>query len=91
MTDLNKIHNRSEFETFLIETINSNSDNLLLGVIYRHPKPKFVYFMKHLRDIQKTFAKENKKIILTSDFNINLLKFDQNIEVNEFPNLLTAK
>ena len=63
-TDLNKTYknNRSEFETFWIEIVITNSGNLLVGVIYRHPKPKDVYFMKHFGDILKTIAKETKTL-----------------------------
>ena len=35
--------------------------------------------------------KKRKKVILTGDFNFNLLKFDKSKEVNEFLNYLTAK
>lgn len=54
-TDLNKTrkNTRSEFGTFWIEIVNSNSNNLLLGVIYRHPKPKDVYSIKDLNAISK--------------------------------------
>ena len=34
---------------------------------------------------------EKKKIILTGDVNLNLLKFDKNKEITEFLDFLTAK
>ena len=40
--------------------------------------------------LQKT-EKENKKTILTGDFNLNLLKFEKSKEVTEFLVFLTAK
>ena len=37
-----------------------------------------------------TLSKEKKKVILTRDFNANLLNFDKNKEVNEFLDLLAS-
>ena len=36
-------------------------------------------------------ARENEKVILTGDFNLNFLKFCTNTEINEFLNLPTRK
>ena len=46
--------------------------------------------MRYLKQTLKTLSKENKKLILTGDLNINLLKFDKNKEVNEFLDILTS-
>ena len=65
--DLNVRHKNQggDFETCLIELIHPTT-NIILGVVYQHPKQKDKFFLKYL--------KENKKVILTGDFNLNLLK-----------------
>ena len=69
--------------------ISPLKDNILIGVIYRHQKKKEKKFLQYLSN---TFKKRRKeKIILTGDFNLNLLKFDKNKEITEFLNFLTAK
>ena len=46
--------------------------------------------MQYLKQTFKTISKKNKKVILTRDFNSNLLNFDKNKEVNEFLDLLAS-
>ena len=51
-------------------------DSIVVGVIYRHPKRSYSLFTKILcRKIEK-LNKEKKKIMIVSDFNINLLKYN---------------
>ena len=63
-------------------------NNILIGVIYRHPKQKDKEFLQYLSNTLKTIKKGEKKIILTGDFNLNLLKFDKNKDITEFLDLL---
>ena len=49
------------------------------------------FYLKYLKETLSKIARENKKVILTGDFNLNLLKFDTNTEVNDFLDLLTKK
>ena len=60
-------------------------------VVYRYPKQKDKFFLEYLKETLSKVARENKKVILTGDFNLNLLKVDTNTEVNDFLNLLTRK
>ena len=46
--------------------------------------------MRYLKQTLNALSKENKKVILTGDLNINLLNFDKNKEVNEFLDILTS-
>ena len=82
---------QSEFEALWLEIISPNKDNILVGVTYRHSKQKDKGFLQFLSNTLKKVKKENKKIILTGNFNLNLLKFDKNKEINEFLDNLTAK
>ena len=74
-----------------LDIISPLKDNILIGVIYRHPKQKDKEFLQYLSNTLKTIKKGEKKIILTGDFNLNLLKFDKNKEITEFLDFLTAK
>ena len=71
-----------------LEMISPLKDSILIGVIYRHPKQKDKEFLQYLSNTLKTIKKGEKKIILTGDFNLNLLKFDKNKDITEFLNLL---
>ena len=81
----------SEFETNWIEVIKSINQNIIIGVVCRHPQQKDTEFLNYMKQTLKTIDQEKKKVILTGDFNFNLLKFDKSKEVNEFLNYLTAK
>ena len=74
-------HNNEEFESTLIEILNQNSSNIIIGVVYRHPTGNDVNsFINYLKTTLKTTNKEKKKLIIMGDFNIDLLKVedDQN-------------
>ena len=65
--------------------------NTILDVVYRHPKQNNKFFLKYLKETLSKVARENKNVILTGDFNLNLLKFGTNTEVNNFLDLVTRK
>ena len=46
--------------------------------------------MQYLKQTFKTLSKEKEKVILTRDFNVNLLNFDKNKKANEFLDLLAS-
>ena len=64
-----------------LDIISPLKDNILIGVIYRHPKQKDKEFLQYLSNTLKKIKKKKKKIILTGDFNLNWLKFDKNKEI----------
>ena len=49
--DLSKKHKsqESEFEAFWLEIVGSANENIVVGVIYRHPRPKQTQFLKYLK------------------------------------------
>ena len=77
----------SEFETCWNEMIYPTKN--ILQVVCQHPKQKDKYFLKYLKKSLNKVARENKKVILTGDFNLNHQKFDTNTEVNDFLDLRT--
>ena len=70
--------------------MHTSKENFVVGVAYRHPKQKDTEFLRYLKQTLNALSKENKKVILTGDLNINLLNFDKNKEVNEFLDILTS-
>ena len=71
--------------------MGSANEVIVVGVIYRHPRPKQTQFLKYLKNTLNKKEKENNKTVLICDFNINLLNFDSNNEVHCFFDLLTNK
>ena len=79
-----------DFESTWVEIKNSNSKNIIIGCIYRHPRQDVTTFLNHLDSILCKISRENKEIYLCGDFNIDLLKVDS-VNVNlQFFNLLNS-
>ena len=66
--------------------INSQPNNIIIGVIYRPPNGKYKQFEEKLSDILQLINQENKTCFLMGDFNIDLLKFNMNEYTNNFIN-----
>ena len=54
---LNCKNTHSEFEALLLEIISPIKDNVLLGVIYRHPKQKYRELLQYLNNTLKKIKK----------------------------------
>ena len=74
----------AQTESHWVEIISEKGPNTLVGVIYRHPSSRHDDFVQNLVSKLKIVKKENKKTILCGDFNINLLNFDKDQNVNKF-------
>lgn len=68
--------------------MSSSSEKIIIVSVYRHPKPNDHSFLNYSKETNK--KKQKRKIILTCDFNVNLLKFEKNKEVEELTQFLTA-
>ncbi|XP_057290861.1 uncharacterized protein LOC130613549 [Hydractinia symbiolongicarpus] len=90
--DLSGVVNESneEFEILFIEIFNDHSKNILVGVIYRHPKCNTTEFLAHMQKLLFSINKENKKIVIMGDFNINLLQFEEHQEPNSFLEIMLS-
>ena len=75
----------NEFQSYWIEIFNKNSANILVGCFYRHPKANSdnTFNDSLLITLQK-IANENKIIVITGDFNYDLLKLDSDSFVKTF-------
>ena len=79
-----------EFESLWIEINNPKRKNTLIGVAYKHPCKDSSGFLKYLGTVLNKIGRENKLVILSGDFNLNLLKFDKIPCADSFLNLMLA-
>ena len=80
-----QIYKKKELESTFIEITNPNNKNIIVGCIYRHPcmdPSEFNDF--YLHDLLQKLSNENKQIILMGDFNIDILKYDNNSDSATF-------
>ena len=68
-----------EFEATWIEIINEKGKNFMVASIYRHPSKDDSPFIKYLNGTFNKITNENKTVIITGDFNINLLNHKHDI------------
>ena len=89
-TNLNKTlkNNECEFDAFWIEIDNQKGSNIILAAVYNHPRKNPTEFLNYLDAILRKIMKENKIILISGDFNIDLLRFDKNIFAEKFVNLM---
>ena len=75
-------------ESIFIEIINTNNKNIVVGCVYRHPGMDANEFNKHYLSIfnEKLLLEKNIETILMGDFNINLLRYNENHNSTDFMN-----
>ena len=75
-------------ESVFIEIPRPAKTNLVVGTIYRHPCMSIELFNSdYLKPLIQKLSKEKKQILLLGDFNINLMKCDDE-PVNSFLDIL---
>ena len=83
--DLNIIPVNSEtFEGMFVKILNANGRNIYLGNIYRPPRNNnselsIQTFLDYLNPSLENFNKLHSDVILVGDFNINLLKYNDQV------------
>ena len=71
--------NNNEFQSYWIEIVYKNSENIIVGTFYRHPKPTSDNtFNEQLSLTLNKLINCNKIVIITGDFNYDLFKTDTN-------------
>ena len=80
--------NSDAIECLCIEILNKQSKNLILNLSYRPPQGDTTLFEKHLQDLLWRHDVCKKEVLITGDFNINLLDFENNKKVQSFVNLM---
>ena len=80
-----KIYKKFELESTFIEIINPRKSNIIVGVIYKHPKMDVTDFNNNfLNNLLKKINQEQKKVFLLGDFNVDLMHYNEHKPINEF-------
>ena len=77
-----------QFESVWAELPNDKGKNVVCGCIYRHPTNDMTDFMAYCESTLTKLSAENKDVYICGDFNIDLLKLDDEIKYLKFYNLL---
>ena len=77
-----------DYECLWIEVQSDSKDDLICGVIYRHPHSNLEAFMAYLDIVMDKISRERKYCVMMGDFNLNLLNADSHPGTNEFLNTL---
>ena len=84
-----KLYKKRELESVFIEIINPEGKNLIVVCIYRHPSMNPTEFIdSYLSELIQKLSSEDKTIMLMSDFNIDLLKYDTNKDSTMFLDIM---
>ena len=85
------IYKSKELESTFIEIVKPNKKNVIIGCIYRHPNMDLSEFNNHhILPMLAKLEKEGKTIYLLGDYNIDLMKLEEDSEPATFfdnPNL----
>lgn len=74
-------------ETLFVEICLSKSKSLIAGIVYRPntlPKADIDIFISSISDILDIINRENKMLLLSGDFNIDLLQYDTHGKTRTF-------
>lgn len=79
------------WECHFLEISGGNlNKRIYLGNIYRPPRDSFEIFEADLHDILTELTNSNNELIITGDFNINLLQIDNNMNASNFFSATTS-
>ena len=81
----------SNLESVFAEINVPNQTNIIVGNIYRHPCMSIKTFnTEFLKPLLHKMATEKKQILLLGDFNINLLKCNEDSEIMTFLDIMNS-
>ena len=72
------------FESIFIEIKNDKKKNVVIGCIYRHPRPVADFLDSYFEEMLEKVANLNKTCALLGDFNIDLIKYGDNHHTDSF-------
>ena len=73
-----------EYECVWVELLNARKPNTLIGVVYRHPTQKNPLFINTLETTSVNIKKEKKTVIISGDFNLDLIYYRKNEMATNF-------
>ena len=68
-----QIYHPKQLESIFIEILLPDKSNFIVGTVYKHPPMKSYSFNTSFSQLLQKMKIENKKTIITGDFNLNLL------------------
>ena len=80
----------NKLESTFIEILNNNKKNIIVGCIYKHPSMDIDEFNSLFEILMEKLSNENKEIYLIGDFNLDLLKIDDENKIEEFYNIISS-
>ena len=77
-------------ESIFIEINHPTKRNVLIGRIYRHHSPVETFINTFLQETLQHITKSKNKCIFACDFNVDLLKYGENVIVDDFYDELSS-
>ena len=79
----------NEFQTKWVEILNDKQANILICVVYRHPRNESTsIFNNHIEEKLSSIKTNNKNIVVVGDFNYCLLKYEKDKNVKMFVDIM---
>ena len=67
---------KDEYEALWIEIEGKGQQNILCGVVYRHPNGSLSIFQDYLNLVLDKIRRQNKQCLIMGDFNLDLMKYE---------------
>ena len=85
-----KLYVSKKLESSFAEILIKGKKNIIVGCIYRHPLMDIDEFNVLFEQAMEKISAENKEIYLLGDFNIDLLKIDNENKIDELYNIIST-
>ena len=77
------------FESIFVE-IKNQKKSLIIGTIYRHPSSGTTFMDDFLHPTLDKLDNKKSKVIITGDFNYNLIKYESHKQTSDFFDLISS-
>ena len=89
--DLSKIlYVSKKLESTFVELLIKGKKNIIVGCIYKHPFLEIDEFNTLFNKVLDKISRENKDVFLLGDFNIDLLKVQDDNNIDDYYNILCS-
>ena len=85
-----KLYIPMKLESTFVELLIKGKKNIVIGCIYKHPKLDINEFNTLFEQALEKLASENKEVYLLGDYNIDLLKTDDEDKIDEYYNIISS-
>ena len=80
-----KIYEKKMVESTFIEILNKKQENMIIGCVYKHLKHEVSDFTNNfITPLLDKLSNKNKDIMITGDFNINLINYNDDKNTGSF-------